>query len=453
MSSTRKKLLFIPALLVGVAALVLAVKGKSVPEKAPPKEKVTRVRVIEAASMPVVPRAIAYGIVQPGTVWNAVAEAAGEIVETNPQLKKGAILAEGDVLFRIDPTPYELAAAQIEANIRATEAELAELEVRETNTRSSLAIEERSLVLSRKDLQRQKELKKKKAVAQAAVDKEERNVLARQLSVQTQRNTLNLIPAQRESLEAQLAVDRARLEDARLDLERTTIRAPFDCRVAEVRAEAGQFAASNATLAVVDSIAVSEVSAQLPIDKMMSIMSPSDTPFPALDTVMSELPAIIGIAPTVRLRTGERVIEWQARMARISDTIDPQTRTVGVIVAVDDPYRQTRPGYRPPLVKNMFVEVELQGRPRDGLVVVPRAALSGDTIHVVGPEDRLVKRTVEPLFRQTNFVALKGGIEPGERVIVTDLVPAIEGMLLAPQRDEEAEARLSAEARGEGPVR
>ncbi len=448
-----KKILIIPALLIGVAALVIAIKSKTPPRKVDTKEKVTVARVITIEPLRVLPRAIAYGNVQPGTVWNAVSEVGGEIVETHPQLKKGAILPDDEVLFRIDPVPYELIVTQIEAEIAASEAKLAELSVKEANTRASLTFEERSLILSRKDLERQNQLKRKKAVAQAAVDKKERNVIAQEVSVQLQRNTLNLIPAERQTLEAELALNRAKLENARLDLKNTVIRAPFDCRIAEVNAEKGQFAGGGQTLAVIDSIDVSEVSAQLPIDRMMAIMARHDGPMPETSHLMDQLPQLLGLEPVVRLRAGEMVFEWPARLARISDTIDPQTRTVGVIVAVDAPYAQVRPGYRPPLIKNMFVEVELRGRARDGLVVVPRAALHGRQVYVVAEEDRLKKRPVEILFRQGDFVVLKSGLEPGERLVVTDLIPAVEGMKLIPAPDAEATARLKRDAAGEGSVR
>ena len=70
-----------------------------------------------------------------------------------------------------------------------------------------------------------------------------------------------------------------------------------------------------------------------------------------------DLREALGLSATVRLP--EFSLGWEARFARMSDTIDPQTRTVGVIVEVDDPYEGVRPGVRPPLVKEMFVEVEI----------------------------------------------------------------------------------------------
>ncbi len=451
-----RKVLIIPAALVGVVALVIAIKSKQPPERILPAEKITPVRIIEAPRLTVTPRVLAYGNVRPGTVWNAVAEVNGKILEIHPQLKKGAILPKGAVLYRIDPAPFELAAARIKADIRAAKAHLVELKIKEENTQAALEIEKRSLELSSHSLDRQRRLFKEGAASQAAVDKEERNVLARRLSVQMRRNTLNLIPAERETLEAQLAANRSRLESARLDLKNTAIRAPFDLLVADVRAEKGQFATRSQTLAVVDSIDVAEISAQLPIDRMMSIAWPGGADsmeLAEMTQLMRKLPAIFEADSVVRLRAGKRVIKWPARVIRISDAIDPQTRTAGVIVAVDDPYRQAHPGRKPPLVKNMYVEVELRGRPRDGLVAIPREALHGSEVYVVGAENRLEKRAVKVSFRQANFVALASGLDAGERVIVTDLIFAIEGMLLAPVKDAKALEALKAEATGAGAVR
>ena len=136
----------------------------------------------------------------------------------------------------------------------------------------------------------------------------------------------------------------------------------------------------------------------------------------------------------------------------MSDTVDPRTRTVGVIVAVDNPYRQAIAGERPPLVKNMYVEVEVRGRPRPGAVVIPRGALYGREVRIADTENRLRIREVEVDFIQTNFVVVASGLEAGERVVVTDLPFAADGMRLAPVDDEEARAALVSEAVGDTPV-
>lgn len=448
-----KRLLIIPPLLIGAAAIVIAVKTKDKPVQAPLSETAVKVRVIPAPSLDVVPRALGYGTVLPGKVWQAVAEVGGKVTEIHPQLKKGAIIPAGELLLKIDPAAYHLAARQIEANIRSTEAQLAELAVKEENTGASLKIDERSLTLSRKDLDRKKQLLKRKTVSQASVDQEERNVLSRQQSVQSLRNTLNLIPSERQALQAQLALNRAQLEQAKLDLEHTVIKAPFDGRVAEINVELAQYASTGKVLAVMDSIDVSEVTAQLSIDKMLNVVARSDSGLNPTSDVMDRLPDFLGLSPVVRLHAGDFTVEWPGRLSRISDTVDPQTRTIGVIIAVDNPYGQARPGIRPPLAKNMYVEVELRGRPRPAQIVVPRVALHGRQVYVVNGESRLEKRPVDIAFLQTNFAVLRGGLKAGERIVISDLIPAVGGMLVKPVEDAEAARALAREATGDSPVR
>lgn len=442
--SPRKWLILLPIAL-GVAALVFLVRTRSVPEQAPLAEQARPVRVIEVPAVTVIPRALAYGNVQPGKVWEAVAEVGGKIVEQHPRLENGEIVTAGSVLLRIDPSDYELEVAEAETDIQATEAQLAELEVQESNARASLAIEEEALQLSENELQRLRRLAGQGTVTQSAFEQQQRTTLAQRQNVQNLRNTLNLIPAQRRLLEAQLARYRAQLATARLNLERTTITAPFAGRVAEVNVELTQFVRQGEVLVTLDGIDVAEVPAQVPVGRMRTLIQ-ADPRMPLADLNMDSVREVLGLEATVRLRLQDFAVEWDARFDRIGEAIDPQTRTVGVIVAVDEPYRRAQPGIRPPLVKNMFVEVELRGKPRPDSLVIPRTALHEDRVYVVNPDDRLERRPVTIGFTQPAFVTIASGLEVGERVVVSDLVPAIDGMRLEPRIDEEALKELLREA-------
>lgn len=445
-------LLFLVPVVVGAAAVGYAVKNREEPQRLPPEERTTPVRVVTVPALDVVPRALGYGSAQPGRVWEAVAEVGGTVIYRHPELEKGAILRAGTELLRIDPTDYRLAVAQIEANVRSTEAQLAVLDVRASNTKRSLAIEERSIGLARKELERKQRLVRQGTISQAAVDQEERAVLVEEQAVQNLRNSMRLLPAERAVLEATLDQLGARLETARRNLLRTTITAPFHCRIAEVNVEQAQFAVQGKVLVAADSLDVAEVTAQVPIGTLLTLV-PRDLDLPMdAGATMPRLRELAGLQAIVRLRTGRGATEWPARFSRISDTVDRRTRTVGVIVAVDDPYRRIVPGERPPLVKNMYVEVEIRGRPRPGAVVVPRGALTGGEVRIVGPDGRLRTREVEVDFVQTNFVVVRSGLEAGERVVVSDLPFAVDGMRLAPVEDEEALAALVAEAVGGAPV-
>ena len=447
-----KRLLIVPPLLLGIAALVVAVQQRAAPVKKPVAELASKVRIIEVPSATLIPRALGFGTVQPGRVWEAVSQVAGKIIEIHPRLKKGSILPEGTVLLRIDPTDYQLAVARIEAEIRASEARIAETRAQERNFRASIAIENQSLQIATRELERKRGLAERGVGSRSAADREERGLLAMHQSVQSMRNSLNLIPAQIRRLTAEIAALRTRLADAELDLARTVIANPFDSRIASVAVELTQFVGRGKVMASADGIAVAEVTAQVPIDKMVRLIEGRDLGAVDLSELSGGVRDVLGLTPVIRLRSGDFTAEWTGEVMRVSDSIDPQTRTVGVIVEVRDPYR-LRGGARPPLGKNMYVEVELRGEPRPRQVLVPRAALRGGRAFVVAADNRLEIRAVETRFAQGRLAVIESGLIPGERIVVTDLIPAIDGMLLDPVTDTGALSDLVAEAGGEGAIR
>jgi RND family efflux transporter MFP subunit len=453
-----KRLLLIPPIALGGAVLAWQLAGRSMPEQAEPAEVARPVRVIEARAVDFVPRALGFGYVQPGTVWEAIAEVAGRIVYRHPDLESGRVLDAGTVILRIDPVDYELAVARIEAGLESVAAQLAELGIREANTGRLLKIERRALALQEQDHERKRKLAARGNASQATVDQAENAVLTQRQKVQDLENQLNLIPAERRVLEADRTLREAELEEARRDLARTEIRMPFAARIAEVAVEADEFVAVNTTLAVGDSIDVAEVAAQFAPQNIRPLVS-TDLEIASLSAEeLAVVPKRWGLSARVRFRTGDLEAEWDARFDRVSDTVDPQTRTFGFVVAVDEPYRKVIPGARPPLIKNMYVEVELRAAARPGTIVVPRAALyegrdGQASVYLVDADDRLAIRPVTVGPAQSDFVVIESGIAPGERVVVSDLIPAIEGMLLVPRRDDDLEDRLAASASGESALK
>ncbi|MFP6713028.1 MAG: hypothetical protein VB913_15165 [Rhodospirillales bacterium] len=444
-----KRLLIIPPILIGVAIMAYQVKNRQGPQHTPLKEVATKVRTISVPQITVVPRALGFGNVTPGTVWQAVSEVAGKVVEIHPLLKAGTILPKGTVILKIDPTDYQLSQQSTEADIRAIDAQISELKTREENTKASISIERRSLRLNEKDLKRKQALLNRRAVSQAAVDQEERNLLTRRQSVQSLQNSLNLLPSEAERLKAQRLALEIKLKDAKLDLERTTISLPFDARIAEVNVELAQFAGQGKTLIVADSIDVSEVAAQLPIDKMAQLLDPARLKNFSATTAFANIERVLGLKPIVRLRSGNLVAVWPGRVARVSDRLDPRTRTLGVIIAVDNPYKLSSKNLRPPLAKNMYVEVELRGTPQKNRIVVPRSALHNGSVYTVGNDNRLKIKKVSIAYSQGNLSVLASGLKSGEQVVVSDLIPAIEGMLLTPVNDKTVEQSLAKAAGGE----
>ncbi len=444
-----KRLVLVVPLLIAVAAAILLVRGRKGPEKRPEEERAKAVRVIEAKAVDVAPRVTGYGYAEPGQVWKAVSEVGGKIVEAHPSFEKGGFLRKDEILLRIDPAQYELNKAQMEAGIESIRARLAEISVTEKNIRLSLDIEKKSLELKKKNLERNKKALSSRSVSELQYDQVLLEYQTQLAKLQDLENSLNLIPTTRGTLAAELALNQAKLAQAELDLEHAAIRVPFPCRITEADAEIGQFVQKGQQVGSADGVATAEISARLPMEKMARLLRAVSGERVQIGHIsMERIRELFDLKIKVRIKSGSLAAEWDAEFARADATIDPRTRTVGVIVVVRDPYEKTIVGVRPPLVRNMFCEVEISGRPVDGSIVVPRTAVREGLVFVADSEDRLKRRKVAVDFFQEDFAAVSDGICAGERVVVSDPVPAIEGMLLAPEIDRELARRIFAQAEG-----
>ncbi len=446
-----KKLLFIPPILIGIAVLYYMASGRQAPERKPPEELARVVRTIPAQELRLVPRVTGFGSIYPGTVWSGIAQVGGEVEYVHPALKKGAILPAGTEIVRISPADFDLAINQAKANMRSAEAKLAELKVTEENTADLLKIEKRGMVLREGELKRKQDLLKRGTVAQSALDLEQRETLAQRKKVQDLENALRLLPTQRAVQREQISVYQAQLKSAELNLARTKIVLPFQARISEVNVEEKQYIQTGGTLVTADSLDVAEVEAQIPISQfsaMVKASAPNGLPQGFSRESLANIVEKIGFEASVRLSVGDTKVEWPARFARVSDTIDPKTRTIGVIVAVDGAYAQASPGERPPLTKGMFVEIEVRTRAAENQLIVPRSALHNGSLYVANGEKRLEIRPVSVGLVQGDLTVIAKGVAKGEQIIISDLIPAVPGMLLVSRPDEEALKRLTEDAAG-----
>jgi multidrug efflux pump subunit AcrA (membrane-fusion protein) len=155
----------------------------------------------------------------------------------------------------------------------------------------------------------------------------------------------------------------------------------------------------------------------------------------------------LGLSAQVRLVNDMPNAVWEARVLRISESIDATRQTLGVVVGVDKPYEKIIPGQRPPLLKGMYTAVELLA-PQRMAMVIPRKAMHQGRVYIADANDRLKIRAVEIQFGQEDVVVVRGGLDEGERVIITDLTPVIEGMPLQVTAAAAAETELTQHALG-----
>jgi multidrug efflux pump subunit AcrA (membrane-fusion protein) len=104
-----------------------------------------------------------------------------------------------------------------------------------------------------------------------------------------------------------------------------------------------------------------------------------------------------------------------------------------------------------PLLIGDYVRVEIHGRRIDGVYRIPRSALRDNThVWVATDQNRLDIRTVTVAWRDTETVLVQSGLEPGERLIISDLSAPVGGMALRVTGDtsEEAPPARNREAAG-----
>jgi len=438
-----KRLLTILPIVVAGAAVAYLLMYRTSPVKKPVEEFVRTLRVIKAPLVELVPRAKGHGIAEPGHVWEAVAEVKGIVLSIHPRLKPGELIDTKSVLIQIDPTEYELSIARLEAGVEEIRANIEKLAADKENTKRLLIIEQRSITLSQKLLERKRELAKRNAISFDEVEREEKNYLQQKQIVQQLENTASLFPSQQKTLNATLAARHADLKLEKINLSKTIIKAPFDCRLSDVSIEIGQFVHANQSLFKIHSTALTEVEARFPIEELRNIISEQKRKkFQSGIGPDAIKQLFIDVTALVRLGNNDRSTEWEARIERIREVVDSQTREIRVVAAVDRPYEQAIPGEHPVLMPGMFCEVELQGQVRPKSVVLPRSSLYKDFVYVVDEQHRLNKKQVIVDFAQSEFVVIKSGLSGNEMVVVSDPAPAIIGMKVSSVADDALRKRL-----------
>ncbi|MFO8142649.1 MAG: hypothetical protein R6T87_12370 [Marinobacter sp.] len=454
----KHKLILILALITGIAFVVMMVKLKQPPERTDKQLAATPARILEVTALTVRTEARGYGQVLPARSWQAVANVGGRISWKHPDLESGNLISEGTRLLQIDPTRYQLAEASARADIAGLEAERRQLAQEQQNTRALLALENRRLALAERELERAKTLVDRGALSETRLDEQQRATLQQQQAVQSLENQLNLIPVRQDTLNARLARSESALANAREDLEDTRFEAPWDLRVHQSDIETGQQVSPNQTLFVADDITAAEATVQLQMSALRNVISQiPGAPAPAssgeVPSGFTDFHQQLPLASlTVRVHpTGAPDSHWPGKLTRVTGSLDPATRTIQAVITVQEPYRNANPPARPPLVRNMFVQAIIAAPTPEPVLVVPASAIHQGEVYLADGDDRLRRQPVTLAWQQGELAVVRDGLKPGDRLILDDLIPAIEGTLLSPQPDDSTAQWLQQMAAGEQP--
>ncbi|NMT62059.1 efflux RND transporter periplasmic adaptor subunit [Marinobacter orientalis] len=454
----KHKFIVALTLIAGIAFVVIMAKMKQPPERTAEQPSATPATILEVTPLTVRTEARGYGQVLPARSWQAVANVGGRIIWKHPDLESGNMISEGTRLLQIDPTRYELAEASARADIAALEAELRQLDQEKRNTRELLELENRRLALAQRELERAKTLVDRGALSETRLDEQQRATLHQQQAVQSLKNQLNLIPVRRDTLKARLARSESALANALEDLEDTRFGAPWDMRVHRSEIETGQQVSPNQTLLVADDITAAEATVQLQMSELRNVLSQiPGAPDPAdndethrgFTDFHRQLPLdslTVSVQPTSAPDS-----HWRGKLTRITGSLDPATRTIQAVITVEEPYRDANPPARPPLVRNMFVQATIAVPTPEPVLVVPASAIHQGEVYLADDNDRLQRQPVTLAWQQGELAVVSDGLEAGDRLILDDLVPAIEGTLLNPRPDEQTRQWLQKKAAGEQP--
>nr|WP_319392694.1 hypothetical protein [uncultured Desulfobacter sp.] len=433
-----KKLAFVIPVALAVMVFAYMKSTQAPPERVENKERVQAVRILELSLTDVVPKVETFGYVRPDRTWQAIPEVSGKVVYMHENLKKGHFIKQGETLFQIDTTTYGLAETRGQADLMNINAKLKELDQSATNLKRLLEIEKKSMVSASQELKRKRELFRNGYVSRSDLEKEERSFLSHQTSVNNLQNSLDLIPSQKKSLLAQKKSGESSVTQKRLDVAKTMIKAPFNCRLSAVNIELNQFAAAGTVLAEAVSVDRVEISVPLSPRDFFTLL-PRD-----YNRTIGQTPDLeiirkaIGVTAKIQLPMDEGLnFEWDGTFSRTSESMDTKTGTLTAYVTVDRPYENAIPGKRPPLVNNMYVKVILQGQAMHDYFSIPRSALHNGSVFLCDKENRLEIRPVNSEMTLMDQVVVKEGLNPGERLVLTDLVPAIQGMKLKPVVDRQ----------------
>ena len=349
------------ALLLSVSLFTAACSGEKKPPPPPPVPVL--VGTVTEKTVPVELKVI--GNVEAYSTVSIKSRLAGQLVQVN--FKEGQDVKQGELLFVIDPRPYEAALKQVEANL------------------------ERDKALANKakaDAGRYAELIRKQFVSQQ--DYEQAKATA-------------------ESLGATVHADEVAVQNARLNLSYCYIKAPITGRTGSLIAHQGNMIKDNADTAmlVINQIQPIYVSFALPEQNLAAVRQ-----YMATEKV-----------PVSAVIAGQENNPEMGVLSFIDNTVDKATGTILCKATFTNESKRLWPG--------LFINVVVQLSSQPHAVLVPSRAIQssqeGDIVFVIKPDLTVEIRPVEVGRPIDGDVIITKGLKPGERVVTDGQLRLVPG--------------------------
>ena len=375
--------LIIPVFILGIFLFLAAALMATAPilEPSSVEKLATTVRVMEIQPKSVQLKVNSQGSVMPSTESQLIPEVSGKVSWMSPNLVAGGYFDDQEILIRVDDTDYKTKLDRAQANLTRAEAEQQHNEF---------------------EYRRMQSLVKRNLVSRSQLE--------------------NSLRAYRVA-EASLQDATANFNQAEQDLARTQIRAPFAGLVRSENVDIGQFVSRGSPIATI--YAGNQAEVRLPIaDRQLAFLN-----IPV--SIRGEIPQEFQPEVTLTAQYAGQTLEWKGYIVRSEAEIDVSSRMVQLVARVESTSNPV------PLSIGLFVSAEIQGLAAKNVVVLPREALRNDNqVLVVDDENRLRFRKIETLRLYQDDLLVQAGLEAGERVCISPLQTAIEGMVVNPVINE-----------------
>ncbi|HTX36013.1 MAG TPA: efflux RND transporter periplasmic adaptor subunit [Bryobacteraceae bacterium] len=293
--------------------------------------------------------------------------------------REGSLVHQGDVLFEIDPRPFQAALDQATGQL--------------AQARGQLAQAQAQLGLAEINVRRDTPLAAAHAVAQSQLDNE----------IQSRRQTTGLVQTDQAAIQA----SQAAVEAARLNLGFTKVRALVDGIAGIATTQIGNLVSPTTLLTTVSQVDPIKVYFSISEQEYLLLAGRIHSGAPAdLLRRNTALPLQLTLA-------NGNVYPHRGRILFADRQVDPSTGTIRIVGAFDNPGNLLRPG--------QFGRIRATTVVHNGALLVPQRAVSElqgrYQVAVVGSDNRVSIHNVEPGDRIGQNWIITSGLQAGQRVV------------------------------------
>ncbi|MEE8106278.1 MAG: efflux RND transporter periplasmic adaptor subunit [Planctomycetota bacterium] len=344
---------------------------------------------------------VGYGRARALRVSDLSAEVAAVVLWISPTLEAGAAVEAGAELVRLDARDFEIELEARRAELAQAQAQQGKIGVDTRTFTEQIAIARGDLESALNEVRRVKELQENGGATKSELDREK--ILAsfsRKQVVELQGRIDSLAPEQKR-VDAQVRSSQAAVARAERDLARAVIRAPYSGRVQQRSVQVGVRVAIGTPLCRIVDLSRVEIPVALPASRMGDVSA--------------------GASATVRLsRAGDPI--WTGTVARVAPGVNTNDRTFFVYLEVSGEGEGA-------IAPGTFVVANISGSLFKNVIPITRMAFLDDSVFVVdgGSPARARKRDVEIFVRLPHIALVRNGLEPGDKLIVTNLEQIADG--------------------------